>query len=525
LEYLAKKEMQQQETKVSVLSPPKASSKQNQPTVTTVASNEDKHHSMNVPIENNTMTNKETEDTQRGNSVNKTQPMKPSTTAATTSNKSKYDFGPQYSVDIQVINKPKSKRKSSKKVSVEVLPFVQQQQEQQQSTICQDITVDPESEQSLTLTQSKGPMETTSVQAVSSISNVEDNDKSLHPRAYHRGIEGEEPRNKISGHLYNDVGITDTNYAWDILPNDCIIPIRIEFPLSEPDVIDHEMAQGKDSSSVKGRSHERRCKSPMLHTQSQLQAKRESIEVDLVTFRDTIQWDLSNPNTPTPMVYATNIGVEFGLPSLRILDLSRSIQNQIDEFIRDYVIYHVPISAKDSYGEKRTKAGLQPVKYKNETKLHGGHCATNVATKFKLFDEVDRCTHALEDSTQEANSAVDSQKSNRKKREDKVIRPEKYDYDVTPVDKIPKHDFSSLGNDIDPLYSEECLRRSKEEVIKIIKILSNGVIGKATECCNRKCHYCRKARNYCIQFPCGIESHVICDFHTSVSSMEESFDV
>jgi hypothetical protein len=311
------------------------------------------------------------------------------------------------------------------------------------------------------------------------------------------------------------VGITDTNYAWDILPKDCIIPIRIEFPLSEPEVIDHEMAQGKDSSSVKGRNHDRRCKSPMLHTQSQLRAKRESIEADLVTFRDTIRWDLSNPNTPTPIVYATNIGVEFGLPSLRILDLARSIQNQIDEFIRDYVIYHVPISAKDSYGEKRTKAGLQPVKYKNETKMHGGHCATNVATKFKLFDEVDRCTHALEDSNQEANSAVDSQKSNRKKREDKVIRPEKYDYNVTPIDKIPKHDFSSLGNDIDPLYSEECLRRAKEEVIKIIEILSNGVIGKATVCGNRKCHYCRKSRNYSIQFPCGIESHVICDFHTS----------
>jgi hypothetical protein len=509
LDYLAKKATQKN---IKVLPTP---TKQNQPTIEIAASNEDKVQPTKAPGESDVVKNDEVEDIQRntqGNeiSINKTQSTTASVTTASSSINSKYDFGSQYSVDIQVIHKPKSKRKPSKKISVEIIPFVQKQS----TTDHPENSTVPESQQSTTWIQSKESIETTTTQTESSSSNTEEQNESLHPRAYHRGIEGEEPRNKTTGQLYNDVGITDTNYAWDVLPKDCIIPIRIQFPLSEPDE-DYDIEQENSLTSVKQRRHEIRCKSPMLKTESQLRAKRESKEANLVTFQDTIQWDLSNPNTPTPIVYATNIGVEFGLPSLRILDLARSIQNQIDDFIRDYVIYHVPISAKDPYEEKRTKNGLQPVKYKHETKMHGGHCATNVATQYKLFDEVERHTHALEDSNQETNLAPDIQKPNRKKWEDKVIRPEKYDYDVIPIDKIPKHDFNSLGNDIDPVYVEEFLRRSKEEVVKIIRILSNGVIGKATDCNDRKCHWCRKSRKYCIQFACGIESHVLCDFHTS----------
>lgn len=524
MDYLAKKATQKN---IKVLPTPPSPTKQNEPTVAIATSNEDKVQSMKAPGDSDVMGHDKVEDIPRNkqgdeNSINKTQSTTPSVTTASSSNNSKYDFGPQYSVDIQVIHKPKSKRKPSKKISVEIVPFVQKSST---TTDHPENSVVTESQQSTTCTQSKESIETTSTtQTESSSSNIEEQNESLHPRVYHRGIEGEEPRNKTTGQLYNDVGITDTNYAWDVLPKDCIIPIRIEFPLSEPDE-DHEIEQENSSTSVKQRRHERRCKSPMPKTESQLRAIRESKEADLVTFQDTIQWDLLNPNTPTPIVYATNIGVEFGLPSLRILDLARSIQNQIDDFIRDYVIYHVPISAKDPYEEKRTKNGLQPVKYKHETKMHGGHCATNVATKYKLFDEVERHTHALEDSNQETTLAADTQKPNRKKREDKVIRPEKYDYDVIPIDKIPKHDFSSLGNDIDPVYVEEFLRRSKEEVVKVIKILSNGVIGNANDCNNRKCHWCRKSRKYCIQFPCGIESHVLCDFHTSVSSLEVCIDI
>jgi hypothetical protein len=514
LEYLAEKTRQQQQ--------------QHQPTATIATSqvtNKDELHSMAVSLESGDIVNKEKEDAHRnaqGNddltniNDNMTQPT---ITVSTSTNHSKYDFGPQYSVDVQVVNRSKSKRKPSKTVSIEVLPFIQLSTTHNDHTTTNTTTINnttQESEQCTTSTQPKEKStETKESHTVSSNVNMQDNHKSLHPRAYHRGIEGEEPRNKTTGQLYKDVGMTDTNYAWDILPRDCIIPIRIQFPLSEPDS-DHDMSEEQNSISVvKQRRNERRSKSAMLLTESQRQAQRESKDANLVIFDDTIQWDLSNPNTPTPIVYATNLGAEFGLSFLRILDLARSIQSQIDEFVRDYVIYHVPISALDPYEQQRSKSGLQPLKYKYETKMHGGHCATNVATQFKLFDDVQRCTHTLEDLNQDSNTAVESQMSNRKKKDDKVIRPNKYSYDVTPIDQIPTHDIGSY--DVDPTYSKEFFRRAKEENIKMIKILA----GKATECSDGKCHFCRRSRKCSIQFPCGIESHVYCDFHTSVSSRIE----
>ena len=193
------------------------------------------------------------------------------------------------------------------------------------------------------------------------------NDKgAIDVNVYHRGVAGAEPRYKESGVLCCDVSRSDTNHHWEAMDTKCKITIR--FPLAEPEEsIDEEIK----NESMQRLSVDRGNR--LDKRKEQYMQKFEEVPY----FVERIEWDLIDPRTPTPMVYASYIGVEFGLSFCQILDLARSIQEQIDAFVRQNIKYKVPIASFEPLNPKGI-GKLEPPEYTKPTLLRGGHCASNV---------------------------------------------------------------------------------------------------------------------------------------------------
>jgi hypothetical protein len=187
---------------------------------------------------------------------------------------------------------------------------------------------------------------------------------------YHRGVADAEPRYKESGVLCCDVSRSDTNHRWEALDTKCKVTIR--FPLAEPEEsIDEE---------TKNESMHRLSVDRDNRFDNRFDNRKEQymqIIKEVPYFVGRIEWDLIDPRTPTPMVYASYIGVEFGLSFCQTLDLARSIQEQIDAFVRQNIKYKVPIASFEPLNPKGI-GKLEPPEYSKPTLLRGGHCASNV---------------------------------------------------------------------------------------------------------------------------------------------------
>jgi len=335
-------------------------------------------------------------------------------------------------------------------------------------------------------------------------------DGSVHPGAYHRGIISEEPRFKGRGYLLCDTNPTDTTHGWD--EPDLKLKVNIEFPLCDPDCSDDEDNDARNSEGTKHapRRNARRGEGKRFISETERRKNREEKLAELPHFRDTVEWDLSNPRTPTPMVYAADIAAQFGLSFCRTLDLARLIQKQIDDFVKESVNYHVPISSKDHMLLPREKHSLQPPKYSNPKLLHGGHCASNVTTILKPFEvrEVKKDRVASFDDTKSSGKKSGVARPARPA----IVKTVQFEYQVAKPEELPKHDVSKLG--LDPIYLDEFLRRAQEENQKVTKLLADGNIGTTKVVMNDTCHFCHIRRPQLVQFSCGNSAHCFCDLHT-----------
>jgi len=139
-------------------------------------------------------------------------------------------------------------------------------------------------------------------------------DGSLDIYAYHRGIEGLEPRDQTTGELACDVEESDTNFKRD--EPKMTLQVNISFPLTGDN----------DSATVNSRM-----------------------------FEDTIYWNLGDPETQIPMVFAAATSESFGLSFGQTVDLAMRIQEQIDRHVRDHCGYAVPVAMTDGSGMERTQ--------------------------------------------------------------------------------------------------------------------------------------------------------------------------
>jgi len=172
-----------------------------------------------------------------------------------------------------------------------------------------------------------------------------DEQERLNIYAYHRGIAGYEPRELGSGRLLFDVEPTDTNHAWLEPQMKCLVTICIPLGVSEYTSTQHYVLE-------------------------------------------KVEWDLSNPKTKSPLVFATDIAVEYGLTPAKILDLASSIQNQIDHFLRLRSCYRIPITLNDPVGVERTDEQLkQNPGFLFPRTLHGGCNATSITPMVQITNQ------------------------------------------------------------------------------------------------------------------------------------------
>lgn len=273
--------------------------------------------------------------------------------------------------------------------------------------------------------------------------------------AYHRGREGFEPRNPGTSELLMPLEPTDTND--DVDAPRPTVQVKIEFPLGDEDP-----------------------------------------ESEKAMYREIVPWDLSNPEFPSPMLFASNLATEFGLDYAQTLDLGLSIQQQIEAFVRQNHNYCTPISVKDPYGNERRYTGSAVITHRYGQVLQIAPGGTRVLQK-----ERQRVQPALSHQ-----SSVGSVSSGRRKSVDRKQTERKIEKQLLPVDY--SEDL------VEERFCMEVRRRSAIESKDAIAKLSGGETSILERKLNAHCHICHKRCTTTYTFNCGIQSHAYCELHCKV---------
>lgn len=285
---------------------------------------------------------------------------------------------------------------------------------------------------------------------------------------YHRGREGQEPRDNKSGELLCDVEPTDTNYG--VTEPRLKINVTIEFPLQDAE----EM--GKESSTQS--SHE---------TQA--------------FYRDNVEWDLSNVSTVSPMEYALKVADEFGLSFGQTVDLAVSIQNQIDDFLRGHITYSAPITIRDPSGLEREprKPGAFSLQ------LYGSVSGQARYSGFPLSRKQRAVSRSVYSSKPIGNKPKPIPEDELGVEVVKTMPSRSGYLDSSAIEE----EYIVEAKNIAKAKSEEHIRQKQAEAgsepVAILKIIETG-----------NCHICHKRYSNVAQFPCLFPTHVFCAHHCKV---------
>jgi hypothetical protein len=289
---------------------------------------------------------------------------------------------------------------------------------------------------------------------------------------YHRGREGDEPRDEETGQLLCDVDPTDTNYGWE--PPNLTIMINVVFPLTDNNDAVNDNGESKaDDGHDNAGSHEKKRRAP--------RSRQESGPEE---YRETIEWDLADPRTLTPLCFATSVGEEFGLSARQTLDLAESVQKQINDFVQNKVSYEMPLPVTDAYGNER----VYPASIGGPPQLFGSAIGE---TKAGL-------PRPLEKRQQSISGGL------------AVVRDQGTNTRPPPAE-------------VERKYRIEVLRRAREGSIRDIEAKSRefqtGVVGALKKETDYVCHTCHVRKTQCKKFACNRPTHALCDDHIHVRNI------
>jgi hypothetical protein len=290
---------------------------------------------------------------------------------------------------------------------------------------------------------------------------------------YHRGREGYEPRDEETGQLLCDVEPTDTNHGWE--PPNMKIMINVVFPLTDNNDVANDKGESKadDEHDTAGSQEKKRC------------APRSRLESDPDEYRETIEWDLADPRTLTPLCFATGVGQEFGLSACQTLDLAESIQKQINDFVQNKVSYEVPLTLCDAYGNERS----YPANMGGPPQLFGSAIGETEAGM--------PIPHEKRQQSISVGLAVGRDRGTNSK---------------------------PAATEVEREYTIEVLRRAREGSIRDIEaksreLQSDGVVGALKEETEYVCHACHIRKRQCRKFACNQPTHALCDDHITVRNI------
>ena len=275
--------------------------------------------------------------------------------------------------------------------------------------------------------------------------------------AYHRGREGMEPRDEATGDLLCDLPVTDSN--GDVGEPKLTTQIEICFPLTD----DKDLPPSK-----------------------------------IPMYKDTISWDLGDPETPTPMAFAIDVAENFGLTFAQTTDLAQSVQRQIYAFVSENCGYAVPVALSDGAGVERTNfpQPTYPYLYGDAFAPVDGPLAGRICAQTKA-----RSKASSKSKSRGPNTAWTGSTSRR--------------VSATVEERQPLVDAEQ---DIEQKYLDEVTKRmiqySKDDVLA--KAQDPSSIGAIELKKDYHCHICHKRHSVVGQFPCNHVSHTYCSGHLKV---------
>ena len=377
--------------------------------------------------------------------------------------------------------------------------------------------------------------------------------------AYHRGRAGLEPRSPRIGELLCDVAPSDTGQqfamnkeAEDGSDKKFIVTIDISFPLCDmEDILEEEeeeenatavvasqTAQGKSVEEPAGMS-----KDPPLQRQNSRDANHAGTSRHLLSrensavsqqsrkssskgvpaeddkdacpaiprFHDQIEWDLSSPDTPTAMAYATSVASEFGLSFGQTLDLASSIQEQIDTFVRKSgIIRPLPYAAKDPLGADRPASSsvvLMPA-------LHGG--AHNGGGTVQVISQQQQQQGGITRANPSRTSSRVSAASSGRSRQRGAVKPDAVEHSVVPEHMLKTFETEENKYRVAIEFRREVVKRAKEEYRQQLLAehegdVGDGMVGNLEFVKDDVCHICHKRKSAGVKFSC--KNHVFCENH------------
>ena len=378
-----------------------------------------------------------------------------------------------------------------------------------------------------------------------------DESGTLDIHAYHRGRAGCEPRCSQSGNLLCDVTPNDTGQMFALKEKaeegkKFVVRINISFPLCDVEDLEDAEESGKGdkqkvdesdgnanhalqrlasleeerggvlavSTASKGvRSSRSSSRQQLPRTDSMVsqQSFTNNQETNIPHFHDSVEWDLSSPDTPTAMSYAISIANDFGLSFGQTLDLATSIQNQIDAFIRDEnLIRPLPIAAKDPHGVQRaagTTIALLPMLYGGAHSGGGG--SVQLTTQMKKGN-LSRSGSRVGGQSRGGGRAYDRPRGPVKKSSSK--------YEVVPAHLLPSYETAENKYKIGLEFRREVVNRAKAELQRDMVKKAEGdsaPVGLLKVVKDEVCHICHHRKSIGVRFFCEGNNHVYCDYHCS----------
>lgn len=289
---------------------------------------------------------------------------------------------------------------------------------------------------------------------------LQDDGKTIDIYAYHRGREGFELRDEQTGELLCDTEPSDTNHAVDD-PKSLIANVTIMFPLVQVT----ECSESCD-----------------------LQETRY--------FRESVQWDLTDPQTPNPIVFAAEIAQDFGLSYPQTWDLAESIQSQLHAFVHENCANASP--ALIGMEEQDKPVSMTPHLYGEVTGfLQEGGSFHPYIPKPKAPPQVQRAGSFTSSRTA---SATAIQKGG-------IKRPAK------------RRHTSDTTRKAEEVFYEQVRTRLREASVREIKEKSSpSDIQEGNEILlynNHACHLCQQKQPVCGVFACRVTCHAYCVNHLS----------
>jgi hypothetical protein len=297
--------------------------------------------------------------------------------------------------------------------------------------------------------------------------------------AYHRGREGMEPRDIETGELLCTQIATDTNHAVDA-PK-LVVTIAVQFPLEDE----------TDTKDVRNNSEATQIK-------SNDQGGNHNCHIDQAIYNESIQWDLGDASTPSPLMFATNIADEYGLSFGQMMDLATSMQEQIDAHLKQNFFYSASIALRDPLGDDRRFAGPTRHTHRYDQVVRVKEGGTPIVKKRpqRLPEKLPRQKSNVSSTTTSAGSIRGRRRDERQ-------------YETIYLD----------GEDeIEEEFCEEVQKRGKEASIRDIAAkCTNGTVGLLQKKTDFHCHICHKRANVTYNFACQFVSHAYCTMHCKVS--------